>query len=194
MKKPLQTGMTIPVFPLPTTVFYPGTPLPLHIFEPRYRQMTSDVLEGERKIGMVLLKPNWEENYFGKPQVYSVGCVGKIEKEIKHPDGKYNFTLVGLRRFRIVSEKQGKLYRQAEIKLLAVSRPHIIVEDYNGNFRLVGKDHGAELTTGNFSNGAAMGDLYGYSLTFVSQETEAPDFVTTAAYNAESQGTQIDVN
>ena len=83
---------------------------------------------------------------------------------------------------------------QAEIKLLAVSRPHIIVEDYNGNFRLVGKDHGAELTTGNFSNGAAMGDLYGYSLTFVSQETEAPDFITTAAYNAESQGTQIDVN
>ena len=80
--------------------------------------MTSDVLEGERKIGMVLLKPNWEENYFGKPQVYSVGCVGKIEKEIKHPDGKYNFTLVGLRRFRIISEKQGKLYRQAEIELL----------------------------------------------------------------------------
>ena len=83
---------------------------------------------------------------------------------------------------------------QAEIKLLAVSRPHIIVEDYNGNFRLVGKDHGCELTTGTFSNGAAMGDLYGYSLTFVSQETEAPDFITTAAYNAESQGTQIDVN
>ena len=69
MKKPLQTGMTIPVFPLPTTVFYPGTPLPLHIFEPRYRQMTSDALEGGRKIGMVLLKPNWEENYFGKPQL-----------------------------------------------------------------------------------------------------------------------------
>ena len=42
---------------------------------------------------------------------------------------------------------------QAEIKLLAVSRPHIIVEDYNGNFRLVGKDHGCELTTGTFSNG-----------------------------------------
>ena len=58
---------------------------------------------------------------------------------------------------------------QAEIKLLAVSRPHI-------------------------SNGAAMGDLYGYSLTFVSQETEAPDFITTAAYDAESQGSQIDVN
>ena len=127
MTNPLNTGMTIPVFPLPTTVFYPGTSLPLHIFEPRYRQMTSDALEGERKIGMVLLKPNWEENYFGKPQVYSVGCVGKIEKEIKHPDGKYNFTLVGLRRFRIISEKQGKLYRQAEIELLEEKNDQDIV-------------------------------------------------------------------
>ena len=129
MKKPLQTRMTIPVFPLPTTVFYPGTPLPLHIFEPRYRQMTADALEGERKIGMVLLKPNWEETYFSKPQLYSVGCVGNIEKEIKHPDGKYNFTLVGLRRFRIVNEKEGKLYRQAEIELLEEKNEQNIIED-----------------------------------------------------------------
>jgi len=128
MTKPLQTGMTIPVFPLPTTVFYPGTPLPLHIFEPRYRQMTADALEGERKIGMVLLKPNWEENYFNKPQLYSVGCVGNIEKEIKHPDGKYNFTLMGLRRFRILNEKEGKLYRQAEIELLEEKNEQDIIE------------------------------------------------------------------
>ena len=135
MTKPLQTGMTIPVFPLPTTVFYPGTPLPLHIFEPRYRQMTSDALEGGRKIGMVLLKPNWEENYFGKPQLYSVGCVGNIEKEIKHPDGKYNFTLMGLRRFRIVSEKEGKLYRQAKIELLEEKNEQDIIEGHQNECR-----------------------------------------------------------
>ena len=135
MKKPLQTGMTIPVFPLPTTVFYPGTPLPLHIFEPRYRQMTSDALEGGRKIGMVLLKPNWEENYFGKPQLYSVGCVGNIEKEIERPDGKYNFTLMGLRRFRIVSEKKGKLYRQAEIELLEEKNEQDIIEGHQNECR-----------------------------------------------------------
>ena len=135
MKKPLQTGMTIPVFPLPTTVFYPGTPLPLHIFEPRYRQMTSDALEGGRRIGMVLLKPNWEENYFGKPQLYSVGCVGNIEKEIKHHDGKYNFTLMGLRRFRIVSEKEGKLYRQAEIELLEEKNEQDIIEGHQNECR-----------------------------------------------------------
>jgi uncharacterized protein len=135
MTNPLQTGMTIPVFPLPTTVFYPGTPLPLHIFEPRYRQMTADALEGKRQIGMVLLKPGYEEEYFDKPQIYSVGCVGSIEKEIEHPDGKYNFTLVGLRRFRIISEKEGKDYRQAEIELLEEKNEQDIIENQSNECR-----------------------------------------------------------
>jgi len=135
MIEPLKTGMTIPLFPLPTTVFYPGTPLPLHIFEPRYREMTSDALKGEQKIGMILLKPNWEENYYGKPQVYSVGCVGNIEKEIKHSNGKYNFTLMGLRRFRIISEKEGKLYRQAEIELLEEKNEQNIIEGKPNKYR-----------------------------------------------------------
>ncbi|MZH03534.1 MAG: hypothetical protein F3745_09125, partial [Nitrospinae bacterium] len=88
------------------------------IFEPRYRQMTADALEGERKIGMVLLKPDWVATYFDRPEIFSIGCVGSIEKEVCHPDGKYNFTLVGLRRFRIVREQEGKPYRLAEIELL----------------------------------------------------------------------------
>ena len=118
MSHQLETGMTIPVFPLPATVFYPGTLLPLHIFEPRYREMTTDALEGKRIKGKVLQKSNCEEDYFGKPQIFHTGCVGNIEKEIKHPDGKYNFTLTGLRRFRIIKEEEGKLYRQAKIELL----------------------------------------------------------------------------
>ena len=118
MEKGSEQSETIPIFPLPSTVFYPGTPLPLHIFEPRYRQMTADALEGERKIGMVLLKPDWESAYFDRPEIFPIGCVGSIEKEICHPDGKYNFTLVGLRRFRIVSEEEGKPYRFAAINLL----------------------------------------------------------------------------
>ena len=135
MTDPLQTGMTIPVFPLPTSVFYPGTPLPLHIFEPRYCEMTADALEGKRKIGMVLLKPDYEEEYFNKPQIYSVGCVGSIEQEIKHPDGKYNFTLVGLRRFRIINEKEGKAYRQAEIELLEEINEQDIIKGQSNECR-----------------------------------------------------------
>ena len=121
----------IPLFPLPSPVFYPGTPLPLHIFEPRYRQMTADALEGERKIGMVLLKPDWEAAYFDRPEIFPMGCVGSIEKEIRHPDGKYNFTLVGLRRFRILREVDGKLYRCAEIDLLEEQNEQEIGEKPN---------------------------------------------------------------
>ena len=83
---------------------------------------------------------------------------------------------------------------QAEIALLAVARPHIWVEDYNGNYFLVGKDHGAELTSGTFSSGAAMGDLSGYSLTFVAQETEAPDFTQASVVTGANQGSQITPN
>ena len=122
---------TIPLFPLPSTVFYPGTPLPLHIFEPRYRQMTIDALEGERKIGMVLLKPDWESSYFDRPEIFSIGCVGSIEREIRHPDGKFNFTLVGLHRFRVLKEVDGKSYRRAEIDLLEEQNDQEIGEEPN---------------------------------------------------------------
>jgi Lon protease-like protein len=118
MTKDSEQEEIIPLFPLPSSVFYPGTPLHLHIFEPRYRQMTSDALEGARKIGMVLLKPDFEEAYFDRPEIFSIGCVGSIEKEIRHPDGKFNFTLVGIRRFRILKEVDGKPYRLAKIQLL----------------------------------------------------------------------------
>ncbi len=131
MEKDSQQAGIIPLFPLPSTVFYPGTPLPLHIFESRYRQMTADALEGERKIGMILLKPDWEATYFDKPTIYPIGCVGSIEKEIRHPDGKYNFTLVGLRRFRIVKEVEGRLYRRAEIDLLEEKNEQAIGEEPN---------------------------------------------------------------
>ena len=126
MEKDSEQEEIIPIFPLPSTVFYPGTLLPLHIFEPRYRQMTTDVLKGKRKIGMALLKPNWEETYLHRPELFDIGCVGSIEKEIRHPDGKYNFTLVGLSRFRIAREVEGKLYRLAEIDLLEEENEQVI--------------------------------------------------------------------
>ena len=78
---------------------------------------------------MVLLKPNWEEDYFNKPQIFSAGCAGDIQKVIKHPDGKYNFTLMGLRRFRIIKEEEGKPYRQAKIELLEEKNELDIFED-----------------------------------------------------------------
>ena len=57
------------------------------------------------------------------------------------------------------------------VKLLAYGRPQIVVRNRNNQFFLMGLEHGAELTTANVSNGTAMGDLNGYTLTFVATET-----------------------
>lgn len=66
-----------------------------------------------------------------------------------------------------------------EIKILAAGRPHIAVEDYNGNVMLVGLEHGADVSGGTIVTGAAMGDLSGYTLTFTAQETKPANFVAS---------------
>jgi hypothetical protein len=64
-----------------------------------------------------------------------------------------------------------------ELKLLAYGRPHIAVEDYNGNVFVMGLEHGAEVTGGTVSTGAAMADLSGYTLTLNAQEVKPANFV-----------------
>jgi len=64
-----------------------------------------------------------------------------------------------------------------ELKLLAFGRPHVAVEDYNGNVFVMGLEHGAEVTGGTISTGAAMGDLSGYTLTLSAQELKPANFV-----------------
>ena len=79
---------------------------------------------------------------------------------------------------------------QEQIKLLAHGRPQIVVEDYNGNHFLVGKDNGCEVTGGTVVTGAAMGDLSGFTITFTAQETAPPFFCASAP--TDDSGTPID--
>ena len=64
-----------------------------------------------------------------------------------------------------------------ELKLLAYGRPHVAVEDYNGNVFMMGLEHGAEVTGGTISTGAAMGDLSGYTLTMAATELAPANFM-----------------
>lgn len=66
-----------------------------------------------------------------------------------------------------------------EIKLLAYGRPHVAVEDYNGNVFLMGLEHGADVSGGTIVTGAAMGDLSGYTLTLSGMETKPANFVAS---------------
>lgn len=109
---------TIPIFPLPNVVLFPNVFLPLHIFEPRYREMVAEALDGDRLIGMVLLRPGWESDYEGHPPVYPVGCGGVITHHERLPDGRYNIVLRGLEKIRITGEQPGRSYRVATIEPL----------------------------------------------------------------------------
>jgi Lon protease-like protein len=106
---------TLPLFPLPNVVLFPNVCLPLHIFEARYREMVSDVLDGDRIIGMVLLRPGWESDYEGRPEIYQVGCAGLITHAEKTSDGRYNLVLRGFQKFRIRQEDHQRSYRLAEV-------------------------------------------------------------------------------
>ena len=114
---------TARLFPLPNLVFFPHVMQPLHIFEPRYRQMTADALEGDRLIALVLPRPGWEQDYAGCPRIYTVATLGKIVADQKLDDGRYNILLRGLSRIHLAQEiPQSKLYRKARAELLVESQ------------------------------------------------------------------------
>jgi Lon protease-like protein len=113
-------GGTVGLFPLPNLVLYPFIVQPLHIFEPRYRQLMADALAGDRLLALALLKPGWEEDYQKQPTIYPAVCIGRIFKEERLADGRYNLLLHGVARARIVEElTTDKLYRLARVEVLS---------------------------------------------------------------------------
>ena len=101
---------TIPIFPLSNFIIFPKTTVPLNIFEPRYIQMVNECMKGNRIIGMVQPK---KSGSLKKPDLYEVGCAGKITSFNETDDGRYLIILKGISRFRIIKEeKSEKLYRK----------------------------------------------------------------------------------
>ena len=119
MPDDLNPFSAVPLFPLPNVVLFPRAVLPLHIFEERYKAMTADALRGDRQIAMALLRPGWERDYYHKPAIEPVVCIGTILTHEKLPDGKYNFLLQGHTRARVVREIDGKPYRMASLEPIA---------------------------------------------------------------------------
>ena len=84
------------------------------------------------------------------------------------------------------------LETQQEIVTIAKARPHIFVEDYNGNYFLIGAAHGADVSGGTIVTGAAMADLSGFTLVFSAQETLHAYFVTSNVVTSNASATQIE--
>ena len=103
----------IPIFPLSNFIIFPETAVPLNIFEPRYIQMIDDSMKSSKLIGMVQPKKTGELN---KPDLYDVGCIGKITSFNETNDGRYLIVLNGISRFKIIKEiNSEKLYRKFDV-------------------------------------------------------------------------------
>ena len=102
----------IPIFPLSEAIFFPKTILPLNIFEDRYIQLVNDCMKENRMFGMVQPKTKTGE----LPEVYDIGCLGKIVSFNETNDKRFIISLSGLIRFRIKKElEKEKLYRNFEV-------------------------------------------------------------------------------
>jgi Lon protease-like protein len=92
----------LPIFPLAGALLLPSAPLPLNIFEPRYLAMTRDAMGGHRLIGMV--QPTDPSADTRHPEVYRIGCAGKVVRFEETNDGRFLIMLLGVARFEIVEE------------------------------------------------------------------------------------------
>ena len=103
----------ISIFPLANAIFFPNTILPLNIFEPRYKKMVEDAWSSNKMIGMIQTRVG---NSIKRPEVFNVGCLGKIDRYTKTGDGRYLINLKGLIRFRILDEVESDLpYRKFRV-------------------------------------------------------------------------------
>lgn len=96
---------TIPLFPL-QTVLLPGTHLPLHIFEPRYRQLTVDLMTGtlpHKRFGVIALAPSHEIEVTSRDQLREVGCAAVLRRAERLPDGRFDIVTIGEQRFRLLA-------------------------------------------------------------------------------------------
>jgi len=102
----------IPIFPLSSAIFFPRTILPLNIFEDRYIQLVNDSMKENRMFGMV--QPKSRKGI--SPEVYKIGCLGKIVSFNETEDKRFIISLSGIIRFKIKNEiKKEKLYRSFEV-------------------------------------------------------------------------------
>jgi len=109
--------LRVPIFPLAGAILFPRSQLPLHIFEPRYREMVRDAVDGAGRIAMIQPHRIDDDN---KAPLFEVGCIGDVIGVEELDDGRYNIVLLGANRFRLVREAEiDAPYRCAEADIEA---------------------------------------------------------------------------
>lgn len=114
----------LPVFPLPNAVLLPGMVLPLNVFEPRYLELVDHVLEEGGYLGIPLLRPGFELDYDGRPEVEPVFGLGRLLSHQRLPDGRRFIRVEGLGRVRATSELPPRAsFRELSVEILPELAP-----------------------------------------------------------------------
>ena len=125
MKKIIDLPKKISVFPLSNFIIFPNISVPLNIFEPRYIEMIDDSMKTNRIIGMVQPK-----NQKKIPDLYSIGCAGKITSFNETNNGRYLIVIKGISRFKISKEiNNNKPYRECEVSFEEYNKD--LIENFN---------------------------------------------------------------
>ena len=112
--KIIELPKQIPVFPLSNFIIFPKTTVPLNIFEPRYIDMINDSMKSNKMIGMI--QPKHSNNNVNIPDLYDIGCMGKITSFTETEDGRYLIELKGNIRF----EKKREIETEKKYRILEV--------------------------------------------------------------------------
>ena len=108
------------MFPL-GSVLFPSFVLPLHIFEPRYRALIRDVLDGDREFGVCLIERGAEVG--GDDVRTAVGTAAQVHEAEELPDGRWAVVAVGGRRIRVERWLPDDPYPRAEVSDLPDPAP-----------------------------------------------------------------------
>lgn len=123
---------TLPLFPL-GTVLMPGASLPLHVFEPRYRQLTVDLVTGtipDKEFGVIAVREGWTADDDGMAGMHDVGCTAELREVRRLPDGRYDIVTRGARRFRLVElDTESKQYLMGTVEFLPDADPAPVAAD-----------------------------------------------------------------
>ncbi len=109
----------LPLFPLPQVVLFPQTFLPLQVFEPRYQELTIEVLNSHQHLVTALMRANPDPGSLGETApIFEVGCLAEVVRAEPLTGGRWNLLLQGKDAVRILEEAPGKPFRQAHIEVL----------------------------------------------------------------------------
>lgn len=119
-------ALTAPLFPLPGAFLFPRQLMALHVFEPRYRQMVEDILDGAGRIVIGTVPVDQQErmrDLASPPEVLPIAGLGEIARHERLPDGRFAVWLFGLGRVAIEEAPSERLYRQVRCAPLVEVEP-----------------------------------------------------------------------